>query len=167
MYCSIEPKEQNSATVQILMDCTVPLNHHAFYRHHYVKLIISLSPGTGKIMRRVLRKIAQNERDLGDVSTLADSSVIEQLFSNRCSTAEWPGAGRGVVGKKCIMSVWSRVWGMKWRVIWGGWKKINVPMNYIYRKSSIPGTFMYIVYRFYFFKRKMVPKIFSFIFLTW
>ncbi|XP_030624551.1 acetyl-coenzyme A synthetase, cytoplasmic isoform X2 [Chanos chanos] len=42
---------------------------------------------SGKIMRRVLRKIARNERDLGDVSTLADSSVIEQLFQNRCCTA--------------------------------------------------------------------------------
>uniref|UniRef100_A0A9J7XIB6 Propionate--CoA ligase n=1 Tax=Cyprinus carpio carpio TaxID=630221 RepID=A0A9J7XIB6_CYPCA len=42
---------------------------------------------SGKIMRRVLRKIARNERDLGDVSTLADSSVIEQLFENRCCTA--------------------------------------------------------------------------------
>ncbi|XP_051961611.1 acetyl-coenzyme A synthetase, cytoplasmic-like isoform X2 [Xyrauchen texanus] len=39
---------------------------------------------SGKIMRRVLRKIACNERDLGDVSTLADSSVIDQLFENRC-----------------------------------------------------------------------------------
>ncbi|CAB1329468.1 unnamed protein product [Coregonus sp. 'balchen'] len=42
---------------------------------------------SGKIMRRVLRKIARNERDLGDVSTLADSSVIEQLFLNRCCGA--------------------------------------------------------------------------------
>ncbi|CAB1427300.1 unnamed protein product [Pleuronectes platessa] len=39
---------------------------------------------SGKIMRRVLRKIACDERDLGDVSTLADSSVVEQLFTNRC-----------------------------------------------------------------------------------
>uniref|UniRef100_UPI003AAD614A acetyl-coenzyme A synthetase, cytoplasmic isoform X4 n=1 Tax=Centroberyx gerrardi TaxID=166262 RepID=UPI003AAD614A len=42
---------------------------------------------SGKIMRRVLRKIARNERDLGDVSTLADSSVIDQLFQNRCCAA--------------------------------------------------------------------------------
>lgn len=41
----------------------------------------------GKIMRRVLRKIAGDERDLGDISTLADSSVVEQLFQNRCRTA--------------------------------------------------------------------------------
>ncbi|XP_060914290.1 acetyl-coenzyme A synthetase, cytoplasmic-like isoform X3 [Labrus mixtus] len=42
---------------------------------------------SGKIMRRLLRKIACDERDLGDTSTLADSSVIEQLFLNRCCTA--------------------------------------------------------------------------------
>ncbi|XP_017342237.1 acetyl-coenzyme A synthetase, cytoplasmic isoform X3 [Ictalurus punctatus] len=42
---------------------------------------------SGKIMRRVLRKIASNQQDLGDVSTLADTSVIEQLFENRCCTA--------------------------------------------------------------------------------
>uniref|UniRef100_A0A8C5D5J8 Propionate--CoA ligase n=1 Tax=Gouania willdenowi TaxID=441366 RepID=A0A8C5D5J8_GOUWI len=40
----------------------------------------------GKIMRRVLRKIACDERDLGDISTLADSSVVEQLFRDRCLT---------------------------------------------------------------------------------
>jgi len=35
---------------------------------------------SGKIMRRILRKIAANEVDqLGDVSTLADPSVVEQL----------------------------------------------------------------------------------------
>ncbi|XP_031132532.1 acetyl-coenzyme A synthetase, cytoplasmic-like [Sander lucioperca] len=39
---------------------------------------------SGKIMRRVLRKIACDERDLGDISTLADSSVVEHLFQNRC-----------------------------------------------------------------------------------
>ncbi|KAM9342702.1 acetyl-coenzyme A synthetase, cytoplasmic isoform 2-T2 [Pholidichthys leucotaenia] len=42
---------------------------------------------SGKIMRRLLRKVACDERDLGDISTLADSSVVEQLFQNRCCTA--------------------------------------------------------------------------------
>ncbi|KAM4736850.1 acetyl-coenzyme A synthetase, cytoplasmic isoform 2-T2 [Anableps anableps] len=41
---------------------------------------------SGKIMRRVLRKIACDEKDLGDISTLADSSVVEELFRNRCRT---------------------------------------------------------------------------------
>ncbi|XP_065843189.1 acetyl-coenzyme A synthetase, cytoplasmic-like [Oscarella lobularis] len=38
---------------------------------------------SGKIMRRILRKVAQNDRNMGDVSTLADSSVVEELFTNR------------------------------------------------------------------------------------
>ena len=36
---------------------------------------------SGKIMRRILKKIAQNESDLGDISTLADPSVIESLIN--------------------------------------------------------------------------------------
>jgi len=38
---------------------------------------------SGKIMRRVLKKIANDERDLGDISTMADSSVVEVLFNKR------------------------------------------------------------------------------------
>ena len=39
---------------------------------------------SGKIMRRVLRKIAANETDgLGDVSTLADPGVVTELVQNR------------------------------------------------------------------------------------
>ncbi len=51
--------------------------------------IIQWAPGlpktrSGKIMRRILRKIAENELDtLGDISTLADPSVVESLVENR------------------------------------------------------------------------------------
>ncbi|MFZ2452180.1 MAG: acetate--CoA ligase [Methylovulum miyakonense] len=39
---------------------------------------------SGKIMRRILRKIASNElENLGDISTLADSSVVEEIIANR------------------------------------------------------------------------------------
>jgi len=38
---------------------------------------------SGKIMRRVLKKIANNEKDLGDISTMADSTVVEVLFNKR------------------------------------------------------------------------------------
>ncbi|XP_023194455.1 acetyl-coenzyme A synthetase, cytoplasmic isoform X2 [Xiphophorus maculatus] len=41
---------------------------------------------SGKIMRRVLRKIACDDNNLGDISTLADSSVVDELFRNRCTT---------------------------------------------------------------------------------
>ena len=51
--------------------------------------IIQFSPDlpktrSGKIMRRILRKIAANEiHDLGDTTTLADPSVVDHLINNR------------------------------------------------------------------------------------
>ena len=51
--------------------------------------LIQFAPGlpktrSGKIMRRILRKIAANEhKDLGDVSTLADPLVVQNLVVNR------------------------------------------------------------------------------------
>jgi acetyl-CoA synthetase len=51
--------------------------------------IIQFAPGlpktrSGKIMRRILRKIAENEFGaLGDTSTLADPSVVDDLIRNR------------------------------------------------------------------------------------
>ena len=39
---------------------------------------------SGKIMRRILRKIASNDfENLGDTSTLADPSVVDNLIENR------------------------------------------------------------------------------------
>jgi acetyl-CoA synthetase len=39
---------------------------------------------SGKIMRRILRKIASNETDqIGDISTLADPAVVAQLVASR------------------------------------------------------------------------------------
>ena len=66
-------------------------------KNHVRKLIgpiakpdrIQFTPGlpktrSGKIMRRILRKIASGETgDLGDISTLADPSVVEELVRNR------------------------------------------------------------------------------------
>ena len=51
--------------------------------------VIQFAPGlpktrSGKIMRRILRKIAENEFGaLGDTSTLADPSVVDDLIRNR------------------------------------------------------------------------------------
>jgi len=53
--------------------------------------VIQWAPGlpktrSGKIMRRILRKVACNETDsLGDTSTLADPSVVEDLVDNRAN----------------------------------------------------------------------------------
>jgi acetyl-CoA synthetase len=54
--------------------------------------ILQWAPGlpktrSGKIMRRILRKIASNEvESLGDTSTLADPSVVDELVENRPKT---------------------------------------------------------------------------------
>ncbi len=54
--------------------------------------VIQWAPGlpktrSGKIMRRILRKIAENEPDkVGDTSTLADPSVVSDLIANRPQT---------------------------------------------------------------------------------
>ena len=51
--------------------------------------VIQWAPGlpktrSGKIMRRILRKVAENELDsLGDTSTLADPSVVDDLIEHR------------------------------------------------------------------------------------
>jgi len=51
--------------------------------------VIQFAPGlpktrSGKIMRRILRKIAENDTaNLGDTSTLADPGVVEDLLANR------------------------------------------------------------------------------------
>jgi acetyl-CoA synthetase len=56
--------------------------------------VIQFAPGlpktrSGKIMRRILRKIAENDvSNLGDISTLADPSVVADLVANRAGAAE-------------------------------------------------------------------------------
>jgi acetyl-CoA synthetase len=55
--------------------------------------LIQWAPGlpktrSGKIMRRILRKIAENDfGSLGDTSTLADPSVVDELIANRMNKA--------------------------------------------------------------------------------
>jgi acetyl-CoA synthetase len=51
--------------------------------------LVQFAPGlpktrSGKIMRRILRKIAEDDfSNLGDTTTLADPSVIDDLIANR------------------------------------------------------------------------------------
>ena len=53
--------------------------------------VLQWAPGlpktrSGKIMRRILRKIAENDIEhVGDTSTLADPSVVDDLIQNRPS----------------------------------------------------------------------------------
>ena len=51
--------------------------------------LLQFAPGlpktrSGKIMRRILRKIAEDDfSNLGDTTTLADPGVVDDLVSNR------------------------------------------------------------------------------------
>ncbi len=56
-----------------------------FYRPELIQFSAGLpKTRSGKIMRRILRKIAANEHDqLGDTTTLADPSVVDNLVNNR------------------------------------------------------------------------------------
>ena len=60
--------------------------------------LIQFAPGlpktrSGKIMRRILRKIAEDEFSaLGDTSTLADPAVVDDLIENRQNRAKQPVA---------------------------------------------------------------------------
>ncbi len=57
----------------------------AFARPEIIQFVPELpKTRSGKIMRRILRKIAANELDnMGDISTLADPSIVERLIQDR------------------------------------------------------------------------------------
>ena len=69
--------------------------------------LIQFAPGlpktrSGKIMRRILRKIAEDEHgNLGDTSTLADPAVVDDLVNNRQNKPQnRPGVNFGGVNRR-------------------------------------------------------------------
>jgi acetyl-CoA synthetase len=87
LYCYVTLKtgEKETGDLERELKNHIARELGAFYRPE----IIQFSPAlpktrSGKIMRRILRKIAANEHDqLGDTTTLADPSVVESLVDNR------------------------------------------------------------------------------------
>ena len=87
LYCyvtlNVGEKEDGDLDRELKLHVKKTIGAHAFPD------IIHFTPGlpktrSGKIMRRILRKIAANEHDqLGDTTTLADPSVVESLVENR------------------------------------------------------------------------------------
>jgi len=81
LMTGIEPSE--ALRKELIAICAEEIGHIA------KPDLIQWAPGlpktrSGKIMRRILRKIAANElENLGDTSTLADPSVVQQLIDNR------------------------------------------------------------------------------------
>ena len=80
LYCFVTMNDGAtfSATTQADLVAMIRAKIAPFAMPDYIQAAPGLpKTRSGKIMRRVLKKIANNERELGDVSTMADSSVIE------------------------------------------------------------------------------------------
>lgn len=87
IYCYVTLMEGVEATDELLKEL------QAWVRNEIGPIakpdVIQWAPGlpktrSGKIMRRILRKIAENDfGSLGDTSTLADPSVVDNLIENR------------------------------------------------------------------------------------
>ena len=87
LYCyvtlNVGEKEDGDLDRELKLHVKKTIGAHAF--PDFIHFTPSLpKTRSGKIMRRILRKIAANEHDqLGDTTTLADPSVVESLVENR------------------------------------------------------------------------------------
>ncbi|KAH8360482.1 hypothetical protein KR200_006874 [Drosophila serrata] len=86
LYCFITPNENEEFDQKLISDLKKMVRERI--GPFAMPDVIQNAPGlpktrSGKIMRRVLRKIAVNDRNVGDTSTLADEHIVEQLFANR------------------------------------------------------------------------------------
>lgn len=86
LYCFITPNENEVFDQKLISDLKKMVRERI--GPFAMPDVIQNAPGlpktrSGKIMRRVLRKIAVNDRNVGDTSTLADEQIVEQLFANR------------------------------------------------------------------------------------
>ncbi|XP_029840054.3 acetyl-coenzyme A synthetase, cytoplasmic [Ixodes scapularis] len=86
LYCFVVLKEGNDFSDRLVTDLKEQVRNKIgpFATPEYIHYAPGLpKTRSGKIMRRVLRQIAQNNRQFGDLSTLADDSVVEALFKTR------------------------------------------------------------------------------------
>lgn len=86
LYCFVTPNEGIEFTTKLTDELKKKVREKIgpFATPEVIQHAPSLpKTRSGKIMRRILRKVAQNDRDIGDVSTLADEGIVEILFQNR------------------------------------------------------------------------------------
>ena len=84
-YISLNAGEEISESLNIELKKTIREKIGPIASPDFIHITAGLpKTRSGKIMRRILRKIACNEHDnLGDTSTLADPSVVKDLIENR------------------------------------------------------------------------------------
>lgn len=81
-YCFVTPKDGYEWTPELVAELKLKVRESigAFATPEVIQLAPALpKTRSGKIMRRVLRKIAAGDSDFGDISTLADETVIKIL----------------------------------------------------------------------------------------
>ena len=85
VYVTLNLSEKEDGDLERELKNHVARTLGPIYRPDYIHFTPGLpKTRSGKIMRRILRKIAANEHDqLGDTTTLADPSVVESLVDNR------------------------------------------------------------------------------------
>ncbi|MFK7828537.1 MAG: acetate--CoA ligase [Congregibacter sp.] len=87
IYCYVTPMEgveaDDALKAELIALCAKEIGPIA--KPDVIQFTVGLpKTRSGKIMRRILRKIAENElENLGDTSTLADPTVVEHLIANR------------------------------------------------------------------------------------
>ena len=83
--CAVQPEAVGADDDELLKlvnsTCRTQIGAHA--RIDLLQIVPGLpKTRSGKVMRRILRKVAEGEADkLGDVSTLADPSVVDAIVS--------------------------------------------------------------------------------------
>ncbi len=84
-YVTLNAEEKADADLDRELKLWVKKQIGAHARPDFIHFTTGLpKTRSGKIMRRILRKIAVNEHDqLGDTTTLADPTVVESLVENR------------------------------------------------------------------------------------
>ena len=84
-YVTLNAGEKGNGDLERELKNHIARELGAFYRPEIIHFTNGLpKTRSGKIMRRILRKIAANEHgELGDITTLADSSVVKSLVENR------------------------------------------------------------------------------------
>ena len=87
LYCYVSLKVGVESSDDLVLDLkkTIREKIGPIATPDYIQITESLpKTRSGKIMRRILRKIASNDfENLGDTSTLADPSVVDRLIENR------------------------------------------------------------------------------------
>ncbi|MEP6926338.1 MAG: acetate--CoA ligase [Ginsengibacter sp.] len=84
-YVILENKTMDEEKARQIINDTVSKNIGSFAKPDKIQFVNGLpKTRSGKIMRRILRKIAEGEMEnLGDISTLLDPSIVDEIQKNK------------------------------------------------------------------------------------